>query len=155
MKYIKFIIAALLLSATWFNTVGQEKHEEMQSIYSFPQLFKYCENNRDFETISISKEGINMLSNTKLDIEQMYKITSTQNIDKFKDALTRITQSGSFNKTISLSNGNENLEIYTLRSDLEIRKNRHEYICITQNKNGTISVVYICGNITLEQIKHK
>lgn len=155
MKYIKFIIAVLLLSTSWFNSVGQEKYKEMQSIESFPQLFKYCENNRDFETISISKEGIDMLSDTKLDIEQMYKITSTQNIDEFKEALTRITQNCNFNKTISLSNGNENLEIYTLRSDLEIRKNRHEYICITQNKNGTISVIYICGNITLEQIKHK
>ena len=155
MKYIKFIIAALLLSTAWLNCMGQEQHEEMQSILSFPQLFKYCENNGDFETISISKEGINMLSDTKLEIEQMYKITSTQSIDEFKDALKRITHSGNFNKTISLSNGNENLEIYTLRSDLEIRKNRHEYICITQNKNGTVSVVYICGNITLERIKHK
>ncbi len=155
MKYIKFIIAALLLSTAWLNCMGQEQHEEMQSILSFPQLFKYCENNADFETISISKEGINMLSDTKLEIEQMYKITSTQSIDEFKDALKRITHSGNFNKTISLSNGNENLEIYTLRSNLEIRKNRHEYICITQSKNGTVSVVYICGNITLEQIKHK
>lgn len=156
MKYTKQILVSLLLCISCTFCLGQDNDIDLQQVSNFPQLFQFCEGHKDFETIKISKKGMEMATSSPLKIELMYKITtktpSNKLLEEFLKAIENIAHSHHYENIISLNNGNENLNIYILKSEFEIRKNRHEYLCILQDTEEKINIIYICGEITLEQI---
>ena len=157
MKYLKYILASLLLCIACTYCLGQDYKAEIQRVSNFSQLFKFCEGRKDFETIKISKEGMEIITGSPLNIEFMYKITTKTLTDTLSkelvNAIERVANPRRYENIIALNSGDEKLNIYILKSEYESRKNRHEYLCIHQDKEQKISIIYICGEITLEQIK--